>query len=958
MLSMAKHLALCYARSFTSFRMTETKPAMFRKLILTIFFGLSVLVAPAAVDSTLVRDHSDSIRVSLVTCSPGTEVYEVYGHTALRVEIPSLGVDVAVNYGLFSFEAPNFVWRFIKGETDYVVGTIGYPIFEREYTSRGSSVTLQTLNLSAEEKERLVYLLNENLRPENREYRYNFLYNNCSNKAASKVEEALALPLAEIESREEGITYRDILHEYTQDYPWLQFGIDYLLGFEADRLITPREQMFAPEYLQYYTAHSELSGDSLNYPYVIEEQVIEALVSQDEVSHFMLSPVQMMILLILFVAVVCTLEILLEHRQWWLDVVLLSLQGIMGCVVAFLFFCSEHPAVGSNLHVIYLNPLPLLFMPFIIYSTVKRRVSPLYYVLALLMVLFVVVSLLHFQYIQLASYLFVAALLMRVLHILWAYPFLRRRFIESQRQQSKPLSTRVRTILVVALLGISTSAMHAGEVPKVVVSIVVDQLRTDYLEKFADLYGEGGFKKLLAEGHVYTNGYFSHSTPDRSSATASVYAGCTPYYHGVTGNRFMERSTLRVMGTVDDAEHKGINTNETASPSRLVVTTLTDELKVATKGHSYVCSIAPERDMAVLAGGHAPNAVLWLSEDQGMWATSTYYNGAPSWVATYNRREDTRFDWKSIEWEPYYSTGVYSYSVYDGIPKGFRYTFRKGDAEAIRRYKTSACINDEVTMLAKTCVAGSMFGRNKTTDMLCIGYYAGNYEHAPEWELPIEQQDIYCRLDRNIADLIAAVEAKVGVGNALFVITSTGYADAHRPVSKLFLLPGGELKMDRCCALLNVYLGALYGRDNYVEGSYRNEIYLNHALIEKKQMKLTELLESCTEFLSMVKGVKQVHTSLDLFSGNADQKVRGAYNADRSGDLILEVAPGWTLDDERWGEEIYYNRTHVPMPIIYYGGGMQAQYNRTPVSAESIAPTVAHILRISAPNACSTRPLE
>ena len=150
-----------------------------RKLILTIFFGLSVLMAPAAVDSTLVRDHSDSIRISLVTCSPGTEVYEVYGHTALRVEIPSLGVDVAVNYGLFSFDAPNFVWRFIKGETDYVVGTIGYPIFEREYTYRGSTVTLQTLNLSREEKERLVYLLNENLRPENREYRYNFLYNNC-----------------------------------------------------------------------------------------------------------------------------------------------------------------------------------------------------------------------------------------------------------------------------------------------------------------------------------------------------------------------------------------------------------------------------------------------------------------------------------------------------------------------------------------------------------------------------------------------------------------------------------------------------------------------------------------------------------------------------------------------------------------------------------------------------------
>ena len=931
---------------------------MFRKLILTILFGLSVLMAPAAVDSTLVRDHGDSIRISLVTCSPGTEVYEVYGHTALRVEIPTMGVDVVVNYGLFSFEAPNFVWRFIKGETDYTVGTIGYPIFEREYTYRGSSVTLQTLNLSIEEKERLVYLLNENLRPENREYRYNFLYNNCSNKAGDMVKEALTLPIAPIESRVEGITYRDILHEYTQPYPWLQYGIDYLLGYEADLPITPSQQMFAPEYLKYYTSVAQLQGDTLSYPYVAQLQVVEPLVPQDEVTPFMLTPVQMMILFILLVALVCTVEILFERRQWWFDVLLLTLQGIMGCVVAFLFFCSEHPAVGSNLHVIYLNPLPLLFMPFIIYSTVKRRVSPLYYVLALLMVAFLVVSFLHFQYIQLAAYLFVAALLLRVIHILWAYPYLRRRFIESQRQQTRPRSVRVRTILMVMFLSLSAPALHAGEVPKVVVSIVVDQLRTDCLEKYAHLYGEDGFKKLMSEGRVYTNAYFSHSTPDRSSATASVYAGCTPYYHGITGNRFMQRKNLRVVGAADDEQHQGINTFETASPANLMVTTLTDELKIATKGHAYICSIAPERDMAVLAGGHAPNAVLWLAEDQAMWATSAYYNGMPAWVTQYNRREGTRFDWKTIEWEPYYATGVYSYSVYDGLPREFRYTFRKGDVEAIRRYKTSACINDEVTTLAKTCVAGSMFGRNKTTDMLCVGYYAGNYEHAPEWERPIEQQDIYCRLDRNIADLIATVEAKVGKGNALFVITSTGYVDAHRPVSKLFLLPGGELKMDRCCALLNMYLGALYGRDNYVEGSYLNEIYLNHALIEKKQMKRIELLERCTEFLSEISGVKQVYTSLGLFSGNAEPKVRGAYNADRSGDLILEIAPGWTLDDERWSEEVYYNRTHVPMPIIYYGGGLDAQYYRTPIAAESIAPTIANILRISAPNACASQPIE
>ena len=924
-----------------------------RKLILTIFFGLSVLMAPAAVDSTLVRDHGDSISVSLVTCSPGTEVYEVYGHTALRVEIPSIGVDAAINYGLFSFDAPNFMWRFIKGETDYVVGTIGYPIFEYEYTSRGSTVTLQTLNLSREEKERLVQLLNENLHPENREYRYNFLYNNCSNKAGSKVEEAITAQLLPFVDRNESISYRDILHEYTQSYPWLQFGIDFLLGVEADQAIGPREQMFAPEYLMYYTSQAQLADSTQVYPYVVSTEVVGEG-REDDLSSPLLTPMQAMILLLLLMAVMCTLEFLLERRQWWFDMLLLLVQGVMGIVVAFLFFCSEHPTVGSNWQVIYLNPLPLLFIPFVIRNEIKHKVSKSYYVQLLMLATAAVVLYMTGQYVQPAAWMLMLVLAIRALHNAVIYPMLALRFTTYK----KVGSVRTKALALLLLLLPAASSVKATEVPKVVVSIVVDQLRNDYLEKFTHLYGEDGFKKLFAEGRVYTNGYYSHVMPDRSSGTASVYTGSTPYYHGITGNRFMQRKNLRVEAIVSDEAHHGINTFETASPANLLVTTLADELKIATKGHAYVCSVAPERDMAVLAGGHSPNSVLWLSEDQGQWASSAYYGGVPAWVRPYNRREGTRFDWNEVTWEPYYATGVYSYSVYDGIPREFYYSFRKGDTDAVRRYKTSACVNDEVTMLAKTCVANAMFGRNKTTDMLCVGYYAGNYEHSPEWERPIELQDIYCRLDRNIAELIRAVEEKVGVGKALFVITSTGYADAHRPDSKLFSLPAGELKMERYCALLNIYLGAIYGKDNYVEGSYLNEIYLNHALIEKRQMKMTELLDRCTEFLSQVSGVKRVYTSLALLSGTADADMRASYNADRSGDLILEIAPGWTLLDERWNERVYYNRTHIPVPIIFYGGGFDAQWHRTPVAVESIAPTIAHILRISAPNACSTRPLE
>lgn len=927
-----------------------------RRYVALLLMGLSVFGVSAKIDSVLVRDHSDSIRVSLVTCSPGTEVYAVYGHTALRVEIPSSGVDLAVNYGLFSFDAPNFIWRFIKGETDYVVGAIAYPIFEHEYTDRGSWVTLQQLNLTADEKVRLIQLLDKNLRPENREYRYNFLYNNCSTKALDKVEEALSIT-SDMSIAHDTCTYRSILHRYTEPYPWLQFGIDYLLGLEADRPIGVRRQIFAPEYLMAYVDRARVAISGAEYPYVLETRTVAPHGERLEVWRFPISPVQAMVLLLLLVAVVCALEVLLERRQGWFDLLLFLVQGLMGCVVAFLFFFSEHPTVGSNLHVLYLNPLPLLLLPLLLRGVRHRSTQIAYYVLAVLLVAFIVVSLQKYQYIQPAAYLFVSAILLRVLHNLLMYPILQRRFDAVNRSSRKKRGLAVGVALVIMCVPQSLSAGN-GEAPKVVIGIVVDQLRADYLEKYAHLYGDEGFKRLFAEGRVYTNGYFSHAMPDRSSGVASVYSGSTPYYHGVVGNRYLDRKSLRVVSSVDDASHAGIHTADATSPAGLMVTTLTDELKMATRGHAYVLSVAPERDMAVLAGGHAPNAVMWLDERQAMWASSAYYNGVPAWLRPYNHRMGTSFDWNNVEWEPYYPTGVYSYSVYDGVPKAFRYTFRGGDAEVVRRYKTSACVNDEVTQLAKTCIAGSLFGRNKTTDMLCVGYYAGNYEHASEWERPLELQDIYCRLDRNIAELLEAVDEKVGMDNALVFISSTGYVDAHKPDDKLFSLPTGELRMDRCVALLNIYLGALYGKDTYVEASYLNEIYLNHSLIESRQLKMKELLDRCTEFLSQVAGVKRVYPSMDLLSGAADADMRNAYNSSRSGDLILEVSPGWTLVDERWGEQVYYNRTHVPVPVILYGAGLTAGVSRAPIPVESIAPTVAHILRISAPNACSERPME
>ena len=492
--------------------------------------------------------------------------------------------------------------------------------------------------------------------------------------------------------------------------------------------------------------------------------------------------------------------------------------------------------------------------------------------------------------------------------------------------------------------------------PKVVVGIVVDQLRSDYVEKYFSLYGENGFKRLWNEGMVYTKGTFDFSTPERASATASIYTGANPSYHGIIGNRYLDRRTLRVKGCVDDASFRGINTSELTSPVSLLVTNIADELKIATNGHAQVFSVAPERDMAVLAGGHAADAVLWMNDDDGQWCSSQFYGkNLPTWVSTYNRRNGTDYDFRKLKWTPLYSPGVYLYSIYDGAPKAFVHTFSEKN---IRRYKTSALVNDEVSAMARNFLQNGLFGHDNTTDMLCVGFYAGNYDHQSEQYSSLELQDIYCRLDRNIADVISAVEQKVGKDNMLVFLTSTGYNDVQQPSVGDYSLPTGEVRMERCTVLLNTYLGALYGPGTYAEASFLNQIYLNHTLLEEKQLKIKDVQERCIEFLGQMSGVKRVFASVELMGGLGSDAIRNTYHAERSGDLILEVAPGWAVVDERWNEKRWVSRAQVPMPVVFFGLGIEPGKSDTPLPYHVIAPTVTSLMKVKVPNACAAGPLQ
>ncbi|HCM09582.1 MAG TPA: hypothetical protein DHW75_01535 [Bacteroides sp.] len=316
---------------------------------------------------------TDSIRFSLLTCAPGTEIYSLFGHTAIRYENYTRRIDVVFNYGMFSFNTPNFIFRFVAGETDYQLGITPYSYFEAEYAMRGSSVYQQVLNLTQSEKERLLTILENNYLPENRIYRYNYFYDNCTTRARDKIEECIEGKVVYPDSLSSK-SYRSIVHEFTAGSPWDEFGIDLCLGAEADKEINKRQQMFSPFYMKYYASNAYIvDAGGTRRPLILDETKIVDVEPEEVQLGFILSPL-MCGALFLALCVVMAWGQWKTQRIWWgWDIVLYGLQGLAGCIIAFLFFFSVHPTVGSNWLLILFNPVPLLYLPFMVYKAVKRK---------------------------------------------------------------------------------------------------------------------------------------------------------------------------------------------------------------------------------------------------------------------------------------------------------------------------------------------------------------------------------------------------------------------------------------------------------------------------------------------------------------------------------------------------------------------------------------------------------
>ncbi len=518
----------------------------------------------------------------------------------------------------------------------------------------------------------------------------------------------------------------------------------------------------------------------------------------------------------------------------------------------------------------------------------------------------------------------------------------------------------IASLAMVASLA-EVSAQVAEATPRLVVNVIVDQLRSDYLEAFAPLYGNKGFARLMGEGLVFTRAEYPFHNPDRASAVACLMSGTVPYENGIVAETWIDRTSLQTVNCVDDKQYTGHSTIETTSPQHLAVSTITDELKVTSEGNALVYAVAPNRDAAVFSAGHAADGCFWMNDYSGQWCTTTYYNPIPTWLAYYNNARQMAKNLGDITWQPVSDlVGSYSYFVPKGTLKPFSHSF--AGETTFRSFKTTPLVNDEINRFVSHILRNTLLGTDAVSDFLSVTYYAGNFEHKSVAECPTELQDTYVRLDEQIAELIDMAEQKAGAGRVLFVLTSTGYTDADRADEDLsqYRIPTGEVNFSRAQLLLNMYLTAVYGQGKYVEASSGNQIYLDIKLIENKGLNLNEVLERSSAFLIQMTGIRDVYTSQRLMLGAWTPGVsdlRNAYNPKASGDIMVQIAPGWRLVNEDTGESVYQRDSYLPFPLVFWGAGITAGTSADPVTVDHIAPTLALRLRIRSPNGCTASPL-
>lgn len=521
---------------------------------------------------------------------------------------------------------------------------------------------------------------------------------------------------------------------------------------------------------------------------------------------------------------------------------------------------------------------------------------------------------------------------------------------------------RLLTSVLCGLVGFSTMVMADPSRPRLVVGIMVDQLRTDYVDFLMSRFGKDGFRLLKSNGLYLKNVDYNVDDLDAVSSTAILYTGNYASASGIPSEKIYDPASKYPLPVLHDPSTLGNFTNETYSPAALRLSTISDELAVDGVGLGGIYSVSPDAMQSIIMTGHAGSSAFWISDENGKWATTTYYKEVPNVISQRNYRTPLSDRLDTMVWTP-----SRPLDTYDGVPAQkkyfpFRHTFPKKGADRYSRYKSSALVNTEITDIAidylKTLELGQ---RGDMIDMLNLGYTVAPYKYGVDGDMRLEMQDSYLRLDGQLGRLMSAIKEYVGLENTLVFLVSTGYFDEAAEDEAKYRIPTGTFSMKRACSLLNSYLSAVHGNDQYVDGSYGEMIYLDPNVIERHGLNTAEIRRDARDFLVKMSGVADVKSLTEIVGETTPELRRISRGLDpkTAGDLRIEFQPGWTVnDDVRLPVQTWQVREATPpTPAFLMGQGIPVMTETAAVNASQIAPTVCSVMRIRSPNGAGDRPL-
>ncbi|WP_297795751.1 alkaline phosphatase PafA [uncultured Eudoraea sp.] len=547
-------------------------------------------------------------------------------------------------------------------------------------------------------------------------------------------------------------------------------------------------------------------------------------------------------------------------------------------------------------------------------------------------------------------------------------------------------------VITVLFLFITPVLISQTDQPKLVVGIVVDQMRSDHLYKYQDRFSNGGFKRLIREGYNFKNTLYNYIPTYTAPGHASIYSGATPSTHGIIGNTWYQRSTKQVVTNIGDTNELIVGTEEVnsygASPRNLLSSTITDQLRMVTQFKSKVISVSIKDRGAILPGGHTANAAYWhdWKSSPGYFISSSYYmEELPKWVSNFNKSGKSDSYLKD-SWSTLYPIDSYEASAaddnnYERAIGGKTSPTFPYDYESMRaRYKeigaefqliwVSPAGNSLLTDFAIEAIKNEKLGSNGVTDFINISYSVPDIIGHTFGPQSVEFEDVILRLDRDIENLLNSLDATIGNKNYLLFLTSDHGSVPVTAYLRDNKLPGGIAQIPQYQVNLTNHLNSKYGSGDWIEYFDGESVYLNHELIKQKKLSLSVVQRVVADYLITLDEITAALTASDLqtqsYSHGINQKLQKGYHSKRSGDVLIILKPAYVpnlnpkiasfqqMKGTTHGSGYAYD-SHVPM--LWFGNSIPNGESVRKVSVIDIAPSLSMFLNIPLPSGSEGEPL-